>query len=171
MIPANEKVDVDDISDYHFLEAGKTYTMKGVIKDPETGKAYKQPDGTYSLGHKVFTVSEDKSGYASAEVRTPFVLDTTGLDGKDVVVTEYLFEGSDDTDIKINEDGTVDETGVVKTHTGRLVKHDDLTSKSQTLSVPKITKISVKKVWNDADNADGIRPETIKVQLYKNGNT
>lgn len=171
VIPANEKVDVDDISDYHFLEAGKTYTMKGVIKDPETGKAYKQPDGTYSLGHKVFTVSEDKSGYASAEVRTPFVLDTTGLDGKDVVVTEYLFEGSDDTDIKINEDGTVDETGVVKTHTGRLVKHDDLTSKSQTLSVPKITKISVKKVWNDADNADGIRPETIKVQLYKNGNT
>lgn len=171
VIPANEKVDVDDISDYHFLEAGKTYTMKGVIKDPETGKAYKQPDGTYSLGHKVFTVSEDKSGYASAEVRTPFVLDTTGLDGKDVVVTEYLFEGSDDTDIKINEDGTVDETGVVKTHTGRLVKHDDLTSKSQTLSVPKITKISVKKVWNDADNANGIRPETIKVQLYKNGNT
>lgn len=138
IIPANEKVDVEDICNYYYLEAGKTYTMKGVIKDPETGKAYKQPDGTYSLGHKVFTVSEDKSGYASAEVRTPFVLDTTGLDGKDVVVTEYLFEGSDDTDIKINEDGTVDETGVVKTHTGRLVKHDDLTAKTQTLSIPKI---------------------------------
>jgi hypothetical protein len=171
VIPANEKVDVDDISDYHFLEAGKTYTMKGVIKDPETGKAYKQPDGTYSLGHKVFTTDSDDTGYVSAEVRTPLVLDTTGLDGKNVVVAEYLFEGSDDTDLTINEDGTVDETGVVKTHTGRLVKHDDLTSKSQTLSVPKITKISVKKVWNDADNADGIRPESIKVQLYKNGNT
>jgi hypothetical protein len=171
VIPANEKVDVDDISDYHFLEAGKTYTMKGVIKDPETGKAYKQPDGTYSLGHKVFTTDSDDTGYVSAEVRTPLVLDTTGLDGKNVVVAEYLFEGSDDTDLTINEDGMVDETGVVKTHTGRLVKHDDLTSKSQTLSVPKITKISVKKVWNDADNADGIRPESIKVQLYKNGNT
>ena len=171
VIPANEKVDVDDISDYHFLEAGKTYTMKGVIKDPETGKAYKQPDGTYSLGHKVFTTDSDDTGYVSAEVRTPLVLDTTGLDGKNVVVAEYLFEGSDDTDLTINEDGTVDETGVYQTHTGRLVKHDDLTSKSQALSVPKITKISVKKVWNDADNADGIRPESIKVQLYKNGNT
>lgn len=171
IIPANEKVDVEDISDYHFLEAGKTYTMKGVIKDPETGKAYKQPDGTYSLGHKVFTTDSDDTGYVSAEVRTPLVLDTTGLDGKNVVVAEYLFEGSDDTDLTINEDGTVDETGVYQTHTGRLVKHDDLTSKSQTLSVPKITKISVKKVWNDADNADGIRPESIKVQLYKNGNT
>lgn len=171
IIPANEKVDVEDISDYHFLEAGKTYTMKGVIKDPETGKAYKQPDGTYSLGHKVFTTDSDDTGYVSAEVRTPLVLDTTGLDGKNVVVAEYLFEGSDDIDLTINEDGTVDETGVYQTHTGRLVKHDDLTSKSQTLSVPKITKISVKKVWNDADNADGIRPESIKVQLYKNGNT
>lgn len=171
IIPANEKVDVEDISDYHFLEAGKTYTMKGVIKDPETGKAYKQPDGTYSLGHKVFTTDSDDTGYVSAEVRTPLVLDTTGLDGKNVVVAEYLFEGSDDTDLTINEDGTVDETGVYQTHTGRLVKHDDLTSKSQTLSVPKIKKISVKKVWNDADNADGIRPESIKVQLYKNGNT
>ena len=171
IIPANEKVDVEDISDYHFLEAGKTYTMKGVIKDPETGKAYKQPDGTYSLGHKVFTTDSDDTGYVSDEVRTPLVLDTTGLDGKNVVVAEYLFEGSDDTDLTINEDGTVDETGVYQTHTGRLVKHDDLTSKSQTLSVPKITKISVKKVWNDADNADGIRPESIKVQLYKNGNT
>lgn len=138
VIPANEKVDVDDISDYHFLEAGKTYTMKGVIKDPETGKAYKQPDGTYSLGHKVFTTDSDDTGYVSAEVRTPLVLDTTGLDGKNVVVAEYLFEGSDDTDLTINEDGTVDETGVYQTHTGRLVKHDDLTSKSQTLSVPKI---------------------------------
>jgi hypothetical protein len=138
IIPANEKVDVDDISDYHFLEAGKTYTMKGVIKDPETGKAYKQPDGTYSLGHKVFTTDSDDTGYVSAEVRTPLVLDTTGLDGKNVVVAEYLFEGSDDTDLTINEDGTVDETGVYQTHTGRLVKHDDLTSKSQTLSVPKI---------------------------------
>lgn len=171
IIPANEKVDVEDISDYHFLEAGKTYTMKGVIKDPDTGKAYKQPDGTYSLGHKVFTTDSDDTGYVSAEVRTPLVFDTTGLDGKNVVVTEYLFEGSDDTDLTINEDGTVDETGVYQTHTGRLVKHDDLTSKSQTLSVPKNTKISVKKVWNDADNADGIRPESIKVQLYKNGNT
>lgn len=138
VIPANEKVDVEDICDYYYLETEKTYTMKGVIKDPKTGKAYKQPDGTYSLGHKVFTTGADDTGYISAEVRTPFVLDTTGLDAKDVVVAEYLFEGEDDTDLTINEDGTVDETGVYQTHTGILVKHDDLTAKSQTLSIPKI---------------------------------
>ena len=78
--------------------------MKGVIKDPETGKAYKQPDGTYSLGHKVFTTDSDDTGYVSAEVRTPLVLDSSGLDGKNVVVADYLFEGSDDTDRTIYED-------------------------------------------------------------------
>lgn len=29
--------------------------------------------------------------------------------------------------------------------------------------------ISVKKVWNDGDDADGLRPETVKVQLLANG--
>ncbi|UDM80818.1 Cna B-type domain-containing protein [Vagococcus fluvialis] len=31
---------------------------------------------------------------------------------------------------------------------------------------PKETEISVNKVWEDVDNQDGIRPESIKVQLY-----
>lgn len=138
IIPANEKVDVEDITSYYYLEAGKTFTVKGIIMDPETKKPYVQPDGTYSMGHKIFTVPADASGYTCADVKTPFVIDTTGLDGKDVVVAEYLYEGEDDTDLTINPDGSIDETNVYKTHTEKLVKHDDLTSKSQTLSIPKI---------------------------------
>ena len=138
IIPANEKVDVEDITSYYYLEAGKTFTVKGIIMDSETKKPYVQPDGTYSMGHKIFTVPADASGYTCADVKTPFVIDTTGLDGKDVVVAEYLYEGEDDTDLTVNPDGSIDETNVYKTHTEKLVKHDDLTSKSQTLSIPKI---------------------------------
>ena len=139
IIPANEKVDVEDITSYYYLEAGKTFTVKGIIMDPATKKPYVQPDGTYSMGHKTFTVSAaDDSGYTCADVNTPFVIDTTGLDGKDVVVAEYIYEGEDNTDLTVNEDGSIDETGVYKTHTGKLVKHDDLTAKTQTLSIPKI---------------------------------
>ena len=138
IIPANEKVDIEDIADYYYLEAGNTYTLKGIIMDPETGKVYAQPDGTYSTGVQTFEVPDNETGYASASVRIPFVLDTTGLDAKDVVVAEYLFEGEDTSELVVNEDGTVDETNVYKTHTGKLVKHDDLTAKSQTLSIPKI---------------------------------
>lgn len=139
IIPANEKVDVEDITNYYYLEAGKTFTVKGIIMDPATKKPYVQPDGTYSMGHKTFTVSAaDDSGYTCADVNIPFMIDTTGLDGKDVVVAEYVYEGEDNTDLTVNEDGSIDETGVYKTHTGKLVKHDDLTAKTQTLSIPKI---------------------------------
>ena len=35
--------------------------------------------------------------------------------------------------------------------------------------VPDVTKISVEKVWDDNNDQDGIRPTTIKVQLYADG--
>lgn len=138
IIPADAKVDVEDIADYYYLEAGKTYTMKGIIMNPETGKAYVQPDGTYSTGVKTFTVPDDETGYASSNVTIPFVLDTTGLSGKDVVVAEYLFEGKDESELVVKSDGSIDTSKVYKTHTGKLVLHDDLTADSQTLSIPEI---------------------------------
>lgn len=138
IIPANEKVDIEDIADYYYLEAGKTYTLKGIIMNPETGKAYVQTDGTYSTGVKTFTVPDDETGYASSNVTIPFVLDTTGLSGKDVVVAEYLFEGKDESELVVKSDGSIDTSKVYKTHTGKLVLHDDLTAVSQTLSIPEI---------------------------------
>ena len=33
---------------------------------------------------------------------------------------------------------------------------------------PAKTQVSVKKAWNDKDNQDGIRPDSVKVQLYAN---
>ena len=34
---------------------------------------------------------------------------------------------------------------------------------------PELTEVSVKKAWNDKDNQDGIRPQSIQVQLKGNG--
>ncbi len=155
IIPADAKVDVEDIADYYYLEAGKTYTMKGIIMNPETGKAYVQPDGTYSTGVKTFTVPDDETGYMTAYVSIPFVIDTTGLAGKNIVVAEYLFEGTDTSELVVKEDGTIDETNVYKTHTGKLVKHDDLTAKSQTLSIPEIgTTLTDKETGEHISYAD-----------------
>ncbi len=36
-------------------------------------------------------------------------------------------------------------------------------------TTPETTKVSVDKVWSDSDNADGSRPESVKVQLYADG--
>ena len=35
--------------------------------------------------------------------------------------------------------------------------------------VPETTSVTVTKVWEDGDNQDGIRPESVEVQLYANG--
>ncbi len=35
--------------------------------------------------------------------------------------------------------------------------------------VPTTVDIEVEKVWDDLDNRDGVRPESVRVQLYKNG--
>ena len=32
-----------------------------------------------------------------------------------------------------------------------------------------LTSVSVKKIWNDNNNQDGVRPSSVKVQLYKDG--
>ncbi len=34
---------------------------------------------------------------------------------------------------------------------------------------PGVTSISVKKEWNDGNNRDGLRPASITVKLYANG--
>ena len=138
VVPANTKVDVKDICSYNYLESGKKYTIKGVIMDPVTEKPLVQADGTYSLGHYTFTVPADETGYYSDSVEIPFTIDTTGLEDRNVVVAEYVFEGEDDSDLTVKEDGSIDTTGVLTTHTSELVAHTDLTATTQTLSVPKI---------------------------------
>ena len=35
--------------------------------------------------------------------------------------------------------------------------------------VPEVTSVTVKKVWDDADNRDGIRPSSVKITLLANG--
>ncbi|MFR7388399.1 MAG: Cna B-type domain-containing protein [Blautia faecis] len=34
---------------------------------------------------------------------------------------------------------------------------------------PEETSVSVRKVWNDSSNQDGIRPAVVTVQLYADG--
>lgn len=38
-----------------------------------------------------------------------------------------------------------------------------------TITVPATTEITVTKIWDDADNKDGVRPQFVTVRLYANG--
>ena len=35
--------------------------------------------------------------------------------------------------------------------------------------IPEVTEITAKKQWNDNNNQDGVRPESVEFELYKNG--
>ena len=86
----------------------------------------------------------------------------TGLDerseGKEI---EYTVKEVGETDGKINFDGTEYQV----TYAGDAVTGYTITNGY----TPGKTSISVTKSWDDADDQDGKRPESIRVQLYADG--
>ena len=78
---------------------------------------------------------------------------------------EYTFE-----DLFVYENGkkinyTVEEIEVPQGY-GVIYNQENLTMYN---AYPPELEVSVEKVWNDEENADGIRPEKISVQLYADG--
>ncbi len=79
--------------------------------------------------------------------------------------------------LKYNDEGdeityTIGEVSVndYDTAIGDLVSNgDDSYSVEITNTYNKMTEISVEKIWDDADNQDGIRPASITVRLMANG--
>ncbi|GIN72971.1 hypothetical protein J14TS2_34460 [Bacillus sp. J14TS2] len=81
--------------------------------------------------------------------------------------TEYTWSDLDKTDIDGNEyEYTVDEVEVPDNYE-KTISEDGLTI-TNTFAAGE-TSINVAKVWKDAENQDGIRPEAITVILLENG--
>ena len=68
-----------------------------------------------------------------------FTFNSIGMDSS-YVIFEYLYEGSDETDLKLTDDGQVDTTGAMTDAAGKLVCHADIKNEdgSQTFTVPWI---------------------------------
>ena len=84
----------------------------------------------------------------------------------------FAFDGTK-TDL-MAEDGTLaDIVAFVYVYDSKgnlIASEEDLTNTDQTITLyTEDTKISVEKVWDDNNDQDGIRPTTIKVQLYADG--
>jgi len=100
---------ITDAVSYSNLIAGKTYTVKGVLMDKETKEPLKV-DGKIVTAEKTFT-AESESGTVDID----FTFDSTGLEGKSVVVFEKLwYEGI------------------------RVTMHADITDEGQTIHYPEI---------------------------------
>lgn len=76
---------------------GLDYTLKGVVMDQETGEPLLNADGEEITVEKVITPEE-----SSLTVDMEFVLDSSGLAGKSIVIFEYLYHN--DEEIESHED-------------------------------------------------------------------
>ncbi|MCL2426335.1 MAG: VaFE repeat-containing surface-anchored protein [Oscillospiraceae bacterium] len=85
IIPQDKNAVVIDIVNYDDLLVGRQYILKGILMDKETGKAV-LVDGKEVTAETTF-IAKESSG--SVEVR--FTFDSTGLEGKELVVFEYLY--------------------------------------------------------------------------------
>ena len=83
---AGKTVTIEDNVHYEGLQPGKTYTLKGILMDKETGKAL-------MIGGKQVTASEEFTADASSgDVIVKFTFDDTELEGKQIVVFENLYK-------------------------------------------------------------------------------
>lgn len=91
-----KKVTTVDHVIYTNLTPGETYTVKGTIMNPETGKAL-QDNGKDITAEKTFTPKE-----ADGTVDITFTYDSSALKGKNIVVFEDVY--SNGIPVIINED-------------------------------------------------------------------
>ncbi len=72
------------------------------------------------------------------------------------------------TDLPEKENGVTIEYTITEDH---VENYETVVSGYDVINTytPDKTSISVVKVWNDADNQDGIRPESVQAQLYADG--
>lgn len=98
------------------------------------------------------------------------------IDGKRIESVEltkdsgwtHTFEG-----LPLNADVSIEEDEAVEGWTAKVtseeVSETEIAFTITNTPDAKSTSVSVKKVWDDADNKDGSRPASVKVQLYANG--
>ena len=182
------KVNWDGLELYKELGNGKTakyiYSVKEVDQD---GKSYvpvnykKTEDGltvtnSYVIPKTDITGTKVWENGSKPSVELQLFRDGKALDGDEYTVSidgseatpwTHTWTGLDKTDINGKAyKYTVDEVKVPDNYE-KVVSEDGLTVTNKFVS-PK-TDIPVKKVWNDGNNQDGNRPDSIEVELLANG--
>ena len=178
------------------LLSGKTYTVKELKPDGTTAIANNGQYNndytivTYSSGEEYVTVITNKHTPEKTEKtvtkvwddnnnqdnkRNSYKVTLTGKVGNTTVYTDtqtldkntltYTWRNLDKYKNGTEIAYTVDETQVPTGYTKK-VEGFTITNKY----IPETTNIEVEKKWSDSNDKDNLRPTSIKVQLYVNGN-
>jgi len=117
---------------------------------------------------------ENQDGIRPDSIEVQLYADGEALDGKTVTLNDANNWSASFDDLDADKDGktiayTVKEKNVPDGYksevTGDAAKGFTITNTHET----EKTSVSVSKVWADKNNQDGIRPESVEVQLYADG--
>lgn len=120
-VKVGEKVELTDTVSYTNIEAGVEHTVTGTLMDKTTGAPLSDGDGN-PLSSSVTFTPEEKDG----TVEVKFTVDTTHLDGHDLVAFETLTTKETEIDRETGEKTTVDKT---------VAEHKDIDDANQTVTV------------------------------------
>ncbi len=177
---AGEEIEYTWVEDETTLPEGYEMTSNTTEGDLTTITNSYEPETTDVTVVKEWDDAEDQDG-----IRPETITVTLKADGKDIEV-----EGIDPTvTLNANNEWTATIEGLPKNASGEEIEYTwvedesvlpegyemtsnitegDLTTITNSYE-PEKTTATVKKVWDDADNQDGIRPESISVTLKANG--
>ena len=122
---------------------------------------------------KAWNDADDQDGKRPASVKVQ-LLANGKVSGTEVTLNEgngwtYTWTGLPLKENKTTILYTVKEVAVKEGYTSKITG-DAVNGYTITNTYePKVTEVSVSKVWDDANNQDGVRPESVQVQLYANG--
>ncbi len=138
--------DITVVSGNLTIEAGKGSTQ--VTKTVDVGEYYVMEDSVVqTIQAKVADSDDAYSDYT-------YVTTYYGLYDEDNLFNQdYMYTDPDNEDLKLMVGNDTD--------TDHWVIYNVYSSAT--------TDITVEKVWEDADNQDGIRPDSVTVELYRNG--
>lgn len=125
---ATDNVTIVDEVSYRNLIVGKTYTVKGVLMDKETGQPFLTRENKEVRAEKEFTATQ-----SNGTVNLEFVIQQGDLAGKTIVVFEDLYEEGK-----------------------KIATHSDIEDKDQTVHYPKVGTQAV-ELSEDTDETVIIR--------------
>ena len=121
-VAASKKTQLTDTVSYKGLDTSQWYVIEGTLMVKDTG------DPLVENGHEILVRSEPfKPNSPNGETQVNFIIDTTKLDGKELVAFETAYRLED-------FKGGTDITGIPMTV---VAEHKDLKDKGQTIKVEK----------------------------------
>lgn len=153
----------------------KTYYYKGEQDDDDFEKLVIEPESTNVSVKKVWEDNNNQDGIRPKNITITLFADGEEVEGKKVQIKgdenewTYTYENLPKYANGVEITYTINETGVPQGYdsskTGDMANGFTITN----THTPEVRDISVKKVWVDSDNQDGIRPTSIELILKANG--